>query len=156
MLNIIIFLIMSLIYNGYIISKYGIPVSLSETSYLLGGNRRYFFTLYCYITAFLIIPVLISTVPETLVFLPFLMCSGLLFAGASPLFKTGTSKPVHYIFSLISFICYIFFMIFVMGWQWLLAFGILFISLCIWKKECFVYFAEILTFLFISIFIILP
>ena len=34
--------IITLLYNSYIIIKYKkIPESLSETSYLLGGNKRY-------------------------------------------------------------------------------------------------------------------
>lgn len=155
MINIIIFLIISLIYNGYIIYKYGIPVSLSETSYLLGGNKRYLFTGYCYLSAFLVIPVLLGIVPETLTFLPFLMCVGLLFSGATPLFKKGLDKPVHMIFSIMSFISFIVFIILMMGWWWFGAFALIFTGLCIWKRKCFVYFAEMLAFLFISLFILI-
>lgn len=153
---ILIFLIISLIYNGYVISKYGVPVSLSDTAYLFGGNKRYLFTGYCYISAFLLIPVLMELVPSTLTFLPFLMCSGLLFSGASPFFKgNGLDKPVHYISAIISFVSYFVFMILIMGLKWVVAFVALFLMLCIWKKECFIYFAEILAFSFISIFILL-
>jgi hypothetical protein len=39
---ILLILVITLLYNGYIIIKYKqIPQSLSETSYLLGGNKRY-------------------------------------------------------------------------------------------------------------------
>lgn len=39
---IILILLITLLYNSYIIIKYKkIPESLSETSYLLGGNKRY-------------------------------------------------------------------------------------------------------------------
>ena len=73
MIAVIIFLILSFIYNGYVIFKYNIPVSLSDTSYLFGGNTRYLFTGYCYTSAFLLIPVLLDLVPTTLTFLPFLI-----------------------------------------------------------------------------------
>lgn len=155
MISVIIFLIISLIYNGYILYKYGVPVSLSETSYLLGGNKRYWFTAYCGVSTFLILPALLAVVPETIQFLPFFMCTGLLFSGASPLFKEGLDKPVHYVASIIAFISFVIFTILMMGWWVLGLFLILFIGLVIWKKECFVYFAEILAFLFLSIFILI-
>lgn len=152
MINTIIFLLISLVYNLYVIIKHKtIPVSLSETSYMLGG---FWFTGYCFATVFLILPILLEIVPQTLTFLPFLMCSGLMFAGASPMFKKGLDKPVHYISSIISFIGFIIFVIFIMGWYWLIAFVILLAGLCIWKKECYVYFAEMLVFLFIVLFIL--
>lgn len=38
----ILILLITLSYNSYIIIKYKkLPESLSETSYLLGGNKRY-------------------------------------------------------------------------------------------------------------------
>ena len=47
---IILMLLITFLYNGYIFIKYKkIPESLSETSYLLGGNKRYWFTGYCFI-----------------------------------------------------------------------------------------------------------
>lgn len=46
-------LLITLLYNSYMIKKYKkIPESLSETSYLLGGNKRYWFTGYCFIISF--------------------------------------------------------------------------------------------------------
>lgn len=112
---IITFLIISFIYNTFIFIKYKtIPVSLSETSYLL-GNKRYLFTLYCVASTFLMIPCLLSVVPETLTFLPFLMCSGLMFSGMSPLFKQGLDKGVHYTASIIAFISFLIFLILEMG-----------------------------------------
>lgn len=38
----ILTILLTIVYNSYIIIKYKkIPESLSETSYLLGGNKRY-------------------------------------------------------------------------------------------------------------------
>lgn len=155
MINIIIFLIISLIYNGYIIWKYGVPVSLSETAYLFGGNKRYLFTAYCYVSAFLILPMLFNIVPETLTFLPFIMCTGLIFSGASPLFKEGLDKSVHMVASIMAFIACVIFIILFMGWWWFALFVAGLLGLCLWKRNCYIYFAEILAFLFISVFILI-
>ena len=154
MINIIIFIIISFVYNGYIIYKYGIPVSLSDTSYLLGGKKRFWFTGYCYATAFLIMPILMKVVPEIISFLPFLMCTGLLFSGASPFFKEGLDKPVHYVFSMISFISFLIFMILEMGWVVVLSFCLLLGLTILLKPNCYVYFAEILSFIFIIIYLL--
>ena len=111
----ILTLLITLLYNSYIIIKYKkIPQSLSETSYLLGGNKRYLFTGYCFIISFCLLPVLF-TITNNFLFLPFIFCGGLLFAGCSPLFKSGLDKPIHYICSYIAFAAYIFYMIFCMG-----------------------------------------
>lgn len=111
----IITLVITLLYNCYIIIKYKkIPESLSETSYLLGGNKRYLFTVYCVIISFCLLPMLLE-ITMTLQFLPFVFCGGLLFAGCSPLFRTGLDKPIHYIFSGLAFVTYLCYMILCMG-----------------------------------------
>ena len=154
MIAIILFIIINLIYNVFIICKYKtIPVSLSETSYMMGGLKRYWFTIYCVVNVLLILPQLLVAVPETFTFLVFLMCSGMLFAGVSPLFKDGLDKPVHYVSSILAFIVFIVFMFLLMKWYFPLIFISLFGILVLWKKECYVYFAEILTFIFIIIYL---
>ena len=151
----LLLILLTILYNSYIILKYKkIPVSLSETSYMLGGLKRYWFTAYCVATVFLALPCLLNIVPECLTFLPFLMCGGMLFAGVSPLFKEGLDKPVHYISSIFSFIVFLIFTVLIMGWVYLLIYLILLGLLVLWKKECYVYFAEILIYIFIIIFIL--
>lgn len=153
--NCILLIILALVYNLYIILKYKqIPVSLSETSYMLGGLKRYWFTIYCVATVFLALPCLLIVVPESLTFLSFLMCGGMLFAGASPLFKGGLDKLVHYTTSIFSFVIFLIFIILVMGWSYLLIYLVLLGLLVLWKKECCVYFAEMLIYIFIIIFIL--
>lgn len=151
---IIIFCIINIIYNLFIFIKYKtIPVSLSETSYLL-EDKRYWFTLYCVVSTFLIIPCLLNVVPETLAFLPFLMCSGLMFSGLSPLFKQGLDKTIHYTASIVAFISFLIFLILEMGWLITVIFAILLLIFVLWKPKCYVYFAEMLSFLFIIIYLI--
>lgn len=151
----ILFIIISLIYNLFIIFKYKtIPVSLSETSYILGGFKRYWFSAYCITTVMLILPLLLMTIPEKLAFLCFLMCGGLMFAGLSPMFKNGMDKTIHYIASILSFVIFIILMIFVIGWLYLALYIWLLALLILCKKECYVYFAEMLIYVFIILFII--
>lgn len=149
----ILLLIITLIYNGYTIIKYKkIPESLSETSYLFGGNKRYFFTLYTLLITSFLLPFLFKYTIDELKFLPFLFCSGILFAGFSPLFRENIEKKVHYTAAIISFVCFIFYLIFYMGWQWFVGYlGMFIISFIIWKKEKIIYFAEMLALLTIII-----
>lgn len=140
----IICLIITLIYNGFILIKYKkIPQSLSETSYLLGGNKRYIFTIYCFIIAFCLLPILLEITTD-LQFIPFIFCGGLLFSGCSPLFREGLDKIVHYSSAYIAFGAYICYMIFCMGWWWLLGYVMILGILCLWRCKCYVYFAEML------------
>lgn len=148
-------LIVTLIYNIYILSKYKkIPKSLSETSYLLGGNKRYLFTIYCFIISFCLLPILLE-ITLSLQFIPVTFCAGLLFSGCSPLFREGLDKIVHYSSAYMAFAAYIAYMIFTMGWIWLIIYFILLGLLCIWKYKCYVYFAEMLALFEIMIYILM-
>lgn len=84
------------IFIAYIIvsvAKFGVPPSLSDTYYLYGGKPKgYIFTAVLWITVFCLIPQWISITPESLVFLVFLACAGLLLVGAAPIFKSRDDK----------------------------------------------------------------
>lgn len=156
---IIVFTITTIIYNTCIIAwAKRIPVSLSETSYILAGNGRsnlrYLFTLYCTIIAGCFFPCLLEILPSNYQFLSFLMCSGLLFSGFTPFFREDLEKTIHYTASITSFVTYIIFMFLMFKWWWILIYSIVVMGLIIWKKECFVYFAEMCAFLFMILFII--
>lgn len=151
---ILLVFIINVIYNGFIIFRYKkIPISLSETAYLLGGpemgNKKYFFTLYCTIIAVCILPYLLTILPENILFLGFLMCAGLIFAGMSPMFREGLDKKVHYVSAIISFLSFIILLIINASWYSILLYALLLILLIMWKKECYIYFAEILILFFI-------
>ena len=149
----IICLIITLVYNSFILIKYKkIPQSLSETSYLLGGNKRYLFTIYCFIISFCLLPILLE-ITLSLQFIPVIFCAGLLFSGCSPLFKEGLDRIVHYSSSYIAFGAYVIYMIFCMNWWWLLGYVVILGILCLWKYKCYVYFAEMLALIEIMIFI---
>lgn len=145
----------TLIYNLIIWIKYKtIPVSLSETAYIFGGNKKYFFTLYCVILVSILLPALLTVIPESLTIIPFIMCSGLLFAGVSPMFKEGSDKMVHYISAFISFGAFIAFMITCLNWWYFIGYIIGLGILILLKRECYVYFAEMLALIEIIIYLI--
>ena len=115
LISIILCLLITLLYNSYIIIRHKkIPESLSETSYLLGGNKRYFFTVYCILVC-LLLPILLEITPTNYQIIPFIFCGGLSFAGCSPLFREGLDKKIHYISAYIAFGAYILYMILCMG-----------------------------------------
>lgn len=157
---VIIAIVCTIIYNLSIILIYKrIPISLSETSYMLAGENksglRYLFSLYCCVLCFCIMPCLLEILPEYFQFVPFIMCAGLLFAGMSPMFKEGLEKTVHYLSSMLAFIMYLIFMCVMMEWYMIVGYILLLGGLIVWKKECYTYFAEILAFIFMSIFILI-
>lgn len=153
---IILTLLITFLYNGYIFIKYKkIPESLSETSYLLGGNKRYWFTGYCFIICILLLPVLFEITNSNLMILPFIFCGGLAFAGCSPLFREGLDRIVHYSSAYVAFGAYILYMIFCMNWWWVLSYFVILGLLCIVKWKSYVYWAEILALLEICTYIII-
>lgn len=147
----VILLLINLLYNIYVICKFKkIPESLSETAYLFGKQRKYFFTLYCFIISAIILPTLLSLSSSDIQFIPFLFISGLLFAGISVDFKKGLDSKIHYVGAVISFIAFIIFM-FINFIQGLIIYTTLLILLIVWKPNCYVYFAEILGILILNI-----
>lgn len=140
MIILIINILLFLIYNGYIICKYGIPNSLSETAYML-GSRKWLFTLLCLITAGCILPIWLGG--DDWNFLKFLSMLGLAFTGVSPMFKEGLDKPVHYTSSIITCICMLLWLG-LNGFWWTLGIGVgLFVLLTIIDYKRVVYYGEI-------------
>ena len=142
--------ILTLAYNIYVIIRYKkIPESLSETSYLFGGNKRFLFTGYCILITFLLLPVLLNITNENFQILPVLICAGLAFAGCSPLFREGLDKKVHYISAYISFGTFVLYSILCMNWIYTVVFICILGMLCLIRYKSFIYFAEILALFFL-------
>ena len=144
------------IHNSCIIKKFKeIPISLSETAYMLGGNKKYLFTLYTVIIAVTLLPSLFNITTDSLEFLPFLMCAGLLFAGFTPAFKKSLDNKVHYTAAIISFICFIIYTIVFIGWIWLVFYLVILLSLLlIWGFKYYMYFAEMLAIFSLAVWLI--
>lgn len=82
-------------YLAFVVAKFGIPKSISDTYYLL-GKQGWLFQLALAATAFCVVPSLIDASSENTKFLAFLACAGLLFVSAAPLFKMKLEGKVHY------------------------------------------------------------
>lgn len=151
----ILLLLITVLYNSYVIYKYKkIPVSLSETSYMFGGIKRYFFTLYCLSVGAITLPYLFRLNLGDFEFMPFLFITGLLFAGFSPMFKQSIDREVHYTGAIISFLAFITFMFLYFPYYLIILYSILYVMLICWKRNCYVYFAEILSILMLNIWLL--
>ena len=136
--NIILFCL----YNIYIIYKYGLPTSLSETAYML-NTKKWLFTILCLVTGFSILPIWFNIGSSDWDFLKFLSMIGLAFTGVTPMFKEGLDKPVHYTSSIITCICMLLWLG-LNGFWWSLGIGIgLFIILTCIDYKRVVYYGEI-------------
>lgn len=149
----VVCLLITIVYNSYVFIRFKkVPQSLSETSYLFGGNKRYFFTAYCMIVCLLLLPLLLEITPNNFQIIPFIFCGGLSFAGCSPLFREGLDKKIHYISAYIAFGAFILYMVLCMHWIYIIVYAVLLGALCLWKYKCYVYFAEMLALLFLIFF----
>lgn len=84
-------------YVFFIIRKFGVPESLSDSYYLLqdkypNKGYKWLFTIVCFITMFSVLIPWLEVSKESLQFLCFLSASGLGFVGAAPLFKSYQQK----------------------------------------------------------------
>lgn len=87
-----------MIYLSYVVERFGIPNSISDTYYLLGGKvKGLVFQGVLTLTAFLMIPVLLSRSSESTEFLAFFACAGLLFVAAAPCFKDSSERIIHFV-----------------------------------------------------------
>lgn len=89
-------LLVMICYLVYVVVKFGVPYSISETYYLL-GKMGWLFQVTLFSVAFLVVPTLIDRSSENTQFLAFLACMGLAFVGAAPLFKMELEGKVHYV-----------------------------------------------------------
>jgi len=81
-------------YVSFIIGKYGILPSISESYYRLPKNLTFLFTLFCWGFA---LPATIVGLDLTDNFLMFFAGAGIMFVGAAAAFKEKMTKKVHFI-----------------------------------------------------------
>lgn len=153
----IITAVLFIIYNVFVLYKFGIPESLSATSYHFKEkyNQHWWFSLICLIIIIGLFPIWISISSEITQFLVFLSCSGILFIGASPFFLNGMEKPIHYISGIITTITFIIWFILNGYYLWLIYIGISCIPFIIWKPKCFIYFIEIIAYIYSVLFLLM-
>lgn len=130
-------------YLVFVLFKFGIPRSISDTYYLL-GRYGWLFQLALAATALTAVPMLIDRSSEDTRFLAFLACSGLLFVSAAPLFKLELEGKVHYTSAIICCLSLVLWQVFNTSWVVpLICFGLVLIPMLIDKK--FTWWLEIAT-----------
>lgn len=85
-------------YIVYALKECGLPASLSDTYYILKGKHRpsWLFQLAMFLCPILLVPVWLELSSESVQFLSFLACGGLMFVGTAPLFKEEFQRKVHF------------------------------------------------------------
>lgn len=102
----IISIVVFTLYIGIISFWSGIPPSISETYYVLGGKnklRASLFTFFCWFTALPLMIFWIDLLSNDLNFIIFIACAALMFVGTAPLFKEEHQKKIHNISAIICF-----------------------------------------------------
>ena len=112
---VLISFLLFLAYNISIVSKFGIPPSLSQSYYLLNGvkkNLGFLFTEMMLTMAFTLLPVwlelgeVISSWSSYLNPLAFFTCAAIAFVGASPAFKANKLEgTVHKVAAIVAAAC---------------------------------------------------
>lgn len=105
----LIVLLIYLWYNLLVIHMFGLPESLSQTSYLfLNHNGKYYmFSIFCILLSVSLLPTWVSISPKELRYLVYSSLGGLLVSGSTPMFRRGIQKPLHYLSAVFTFFCYI-------------------------------------------------
>jgi hypothetical protein len=157
MILLLITAILFVIYNIFVLIKFGVPESLSATSYLFKEkyNQHWWFSLICVVIIIGLIPIWIELSSINTQFLAFLSCGGILFIAASPFFKNGMDKKVHYTAGIITTITFILWFIFNGYYLWLIYIGITCIPFITWKPKSFIYFIEIIAYIYSILFILM-
>lgn len=85
-------------YIGYALKVCGLPASLSDTYYILKDKHRpsWLFQLAMVLCPMLLVPVWLELSSDSVQFLSFLACGGLMFVGTAPLFKEEFQRKVHF------------------------------------------------------------
>lgn len=94
----LLFLLTLVAYIGYALKVCGLPASLSDTYYILKEKHRpsWLFQLAMVLCPMLLVPVWLELSSESVQFLSFLACGGLMFVGTAPLFKEEFQRKVHF------------------------------------------------------------
>lgn len=130
-------------YLAFVILRFGIPRSISDTYYLL-GKYGWLFQLALAATSFTAMPMLIDNSSESTKFLAFLACSGLMFVAAAPLFKLELEGKVHYTSAVICCVSLVLWQVFNTSWIVpLVAFALVFIPMI--KDKKYTWWLEIAT-----------
>lgn len=134
---------------GILLSKFGIPPSLSESYYNLGGKdgKGYLFYIMLLVTVFLMITPMVQAAGGW----GFLCGLGLLFVGAAPAFKgdSGIDKILHPVGAIACAASAALILIHIGEWGWLVAsaffaWGIAYATMTM--RQCYIFWLEMAAF----------
>lgn len=151
-IGLISMLVIFVAYNIYILYRFGIPESLSETSYLLGKNK-WMFSIVCVLFTLVVLPPWIGASIVNTEFLTLFACGGIAFAGLTPMYRESFQKTIHYTSAIISSICMVIWMAF-NDPSLILMLGVLFIVPTAFKPKSYVYWFELESFIVIISYLI--
>lgn len=156
--------IIFIVYNIFAIKQnnWKIPESLSETSYIWEQTckhnhlcQAYWFSFLCWFIALSLFFPWLSITSENIQFIPFLGLTGLILCGCTPFFKTSAQAYVHYTSGIIAILCWALWVIIAGYIELLIIFVSLYLITIICDRKNFVYWAEILSFSILFIFLII-
>ena len=114
--------------------KVGVPQSLSATYYMLEKNG-WLFQMLMFALSFGLLPVWSSVSDDAWMFLCFLSCGGLLFVGASPLFRLPLEGKVHHISAYVCGGSAVLWQLLEGAWVWLvISFALCVLAYLKWRK----------------------
>jgi hypothetical protein len=149
---VILCLAMYVAYNILILKRFGIPESLSVTSYLL-EKKFYLFSILCIGMGTLLLPAWLAISPHELKMCVVYTLGGLILAGLTPGFHKTVQKPIHYTSAIVTSLGYVKWFI-VTNYMVLVVNAFLFIVLTAIKRKSFVYHFENIIALTIMIYLI--
>ena len=137
MVELIIAAVILLAYMVYILARFGVPRSLSDTYYLLEGEG-WVFQVVLALFIMLILPLWINISSSRTECLAFLSCASLGFVAAAARFKEILTETVHYVSAGICCVCAVLWQVLECSWMLpcicLLLAGVC--SVIRWNKWC--------------------
>lgn len=140
----------------YGLNDWQIPESISATSYMSMDvfGTTFPFTLLCLISAITLFPSWIAVSPQMLQWLPFISCSGMIFAGSTPLFKGEFEGKIHNASGIVAFVAGMLWLVLTSNWITLgaiIAIGGIW-TLFDYKNYTFIF--EIISYIFLCVLIL--
>lgn len=103
------------IYLGFVVTKFGIPKSISDTFYML-DKKGWLFQVFMGAFAFTLIPYWIDKSSDMYECFPFLACSALAFVAFAPCFRMKLEGMVHHVSAVLACVCAVLWQVFDASW----------------------------------------
>ena len=115
MMNLLVATLLMVAYLAFVLVRFGVPRSLSDTYYLLDG-MGWLFQVVLAVFTFLVIPVWVGCSSAYTECLAFLSCSGLGFVAAAACFKVDLTGMVHYVSAVLCCACAVLWQVLETSW----------------------------------------